>query len=240
MKYIILVSLFVAYSGQTLGNQDVVSKNTNNEVPGQHDINEHQLESINKDYIRRNEDPVSIQIYYESLCPASKAYIMYQLFPAWQMFGSRLNIQYKPFGKANWTASHHGEVVFNCQHGPAECFGNTIQACLLELVTDPNELNPLINCIMSAEFPPSSAETCLDQVGSLASIDEVYNCVVYRGMELLLDIGNETLGLEPPLTAVPWILFNGKYNADDYHESLNDLKSVLCRKYFMDAEQCAI
>ena len=43
---------------------------------------------------------LSIQIYYESLCPDSKNFITTQLYPTYEKLGKYLKIEFKPFGNA--------------------------------------------------------------------------------------------------------------------------------------------
>ncbi len=43
---------------------------------------------------------ISIQIYYESLCPDSQNFVEEQLYPAYQALGNYLQIDFKPFGNA--------------------------------------------------------------------------------------------------------------------------------------------
>ena len=78
-------------------------------------------------------------------------------------------------------------------------------------VPEPSEHIPLINCIMGAEFPPTSADLCLEMTGvTTTSPEAVLACAESEaGADLLHDLGVETLSLEPPLTGVPWLLFNG-------------------------------
>ena len=71
-------------------------------------------------------------------------------------------------------------------------------------VPESSEHIPLINCIMGAEFPPTSADLCLETTGVTTTCAESED-----GADLLHDLGVETHSLEPPLTGVPWLLFNG-------------------------------
>ena len=75
---------------------------------------------------------------------------------------------------------------------------------------EPSEYVPLINCIMGSDFPPDSADVCLEMLGiTTTSADQVGACVDSdEGSNLLHDIGVETKNLDPSLTGVPWILFN--------------------------------
>ena len=46
-------------------------------------------------------DKLSIQVYYESLCPDSKNFITTQLYPTYQKLGKYLKVDFKPFGNAD-------------------------------------------------------------------------------------------------------------------------------------------
>ena len=48
---------------------------------------------------------MNIEIYYESLCPDSQAFITQQLHHVWKEYGEYLNPIFKPFGKA--TVNNH-------------------------------------------------------------------------------------------------------------------------------------
>ena len=89
-----------------------------------------------------------------------------------------------------------------------------MQACVLDQVLDPLEYVPLINCIMGADFPPDSADVCLETLQiTTTSAERVRDCVDSSdGPNLLHDIGVETKNLNPALTGVPWILFNDVRN----------------------------
>ena len=64
---------------------------------------------------------------------------------------------------------------------------------------------------MGSEFPPTSANFCLETTGvTTTSPEAVMACAeTEAGANLLHDLGVETYGLEPPLTGVPWLLFDG-------------------------------
>merc|ERR1712154_383697 len=102
-------------------------------------------------------DPtVKLSVHYESLCGDSIRFVTKQLYPAWKHFGEDiLKVDLNPFGKAN----------VSLQHGPDECRGNKVQACILDKVSDPAEYVPLITCLMDSEFPPDAAGECIASLG---------------------------------------------------------------------------
>ena len=77
------------------------------------------------------------------------------------------------------------------------------------------------------------------------------------GSQLLHAVGQETLGLEPPLTMVPWLLFNEatsnqcsdgvscdimfimqEFDMENYIDGMNDLPGLLCGKFLADSPNC--
>jgi hypothetical protein len=73
---------------------------------------------------------VKVGVYYESLCPYSRSYVMNQLIPTWHKLSSIMTLNMNIFGNCyvkilNKTVEPP-EVEFECQHGLQECIGNTI------------------------------------------------------------------------------------------------------------------
>merc|ERR1719384_1128776 len=109
---------------------------------------------------------VKMSVYYESLCPDSIRFVTQQLYPNWLHFGPEiLTVDLNPFGKANFSVSGSG-WDFTCQHGPDECRGNKVQACVLDQVPEAKEYVPLIHCIMASASPPDAAAKCLPGLGT--------------------------------------------------------------------------
>jgi len=194
--------------------------------------------------IKGNDTNVKITVYYEAMCPDSIRFVAKQLGPTFKTLGQYMDIVLKPFGKANFTAhinhGHRGGWDFTCQHGDAECVGNMMQACILNQVSDPEEYVPLISCIMAADFPLTAAEKCLHKLGiTTTKPDTVKKCATSaEGQNLHHEIGVETHALQPPLTYVPWIIFNDKFIESDFEDAQKDLKGLLCKKYLSGNQKC--
>lgn len=97
--------------------------------------------------------PVSITLYYETLCPDCRIFISEQLFPTWLMLKDIMSVTLVPYGNAQVRPSafscsqmsleeqskHENSLStflqevqsptssFICQHGEPECKGNMIQ-----------------------------------------------------------------------------------------------------------------
>ncbi|XP_042300404.1 gamma-interferon-inducible lysosomal thiol reductase [Sceloporus undulatus] len=93
--------------------------------------------------------PVSISLYYESLCSGCRGFMVMQLFPTWLMLRSIMNVTLVPYGNAQETRGPSG-WQFECQHGQDECLGNMIETCLMDHFRDMDYSFPLIFCMESS------------------------------------------------------------------------------------------
>uniref|UniRef100_A0A2P2IWE6 Gamma-interferon-inducible lysosomal thiol reductase-like n=1 Tax=Rhizophora mucronata TaxID=61149 RepID=A0A2P2IWE6_RHIMU len=81
--------------------------------------------------VRRGSDKVRLDLYYESLCPYSAGFIVNYLAELFEDDGDLLSIvdlHLYPWGNA----MIRGNDTFVCQHGPAECLLNTVEACAID------------------------------------------------------------------------------------------------------------
>lgn len=177
---------------------------------------------------------VNVSVYYETLCWQSVRLIQRQLYPVWLDFTENLNISFVPYGKAVYNRNEKGLYSFECQHGPQECLGNRIQACALrELKGDEIKTMNYIKCFMSYDnFYSYNTTTCFEDIvgiknnRSKTNFDECVNSM--KGDELLAYYGDITYSVNPSITSVPALTFNGTFDFHLQDLSERDFRSVVC------------
>ncbi len=74
--------------------------------------------------------PVALALYYESLCPDTRNFVIKQLAPTLEKLrpSGIVDLKLYAFGNANYTVNGKAKsATFSCQHGVEECRGNTLQ-----------------------------------------------------------------------------------------------------------------
>eukprot|EP00091_Calanus_sinicus_P002605 TRINITY_DN12688_c0_g1_i1.p1 TRINITY_DN12688_c0_g1~~TRINITY_DN12688_c0_g1_i1.p1 ORF type:complete len:138 (+),score=39.32 TRINITY_DN12688_c0_g1_i1:472-885(+) len=129
---------------------------------------------------------------------------------------------------------------YTCQHGPEECVGNKIQACVLDQVPEPSEYVPMINCLVESRGAENATADCLADLDiSTTTAEEVNECANSdEGSNLLHEYGVETKNLDPKLYSVPWVLFNDVFDNDSWQAGLDDLREVLCGNFLAGSSKC--
>eukprot|EP00413_Alexandrium_margalefii_P021580 CAMPEP_0204563596 /NCGR_PEP_ID=MMETSP0661-20131031/34400_1 /ASSEMBLY_ACC=CAM_ASM_000606 /TAXON_ID=109239 /ORGANISM="Alexandrium margalefi, Strain AMGDE01CS-322" /LENGTH=266 /DNA_ID=CAMNT_0051571165 /DNA_START=161 /DNA_END=961 /DNA_ORIENTATION=- len=171
---------------------------------------------------------VSMEIYYESLCPQSLRLLNGTLREVWAKkdMQSRVSFKFIPFGNAQempasqisdgykyWHPNARFPLVL-CQHGETECLGNRIHACAMDILKTPDKYVPFLIC-MASYGPRVSVELssfeCANAQG--VSMKEIKSCATSdRGHKL--HVANGALSTKPSLkrSYVPWVLINGKHD----------------------------
>ncbi|CAA3000961.1 gamma-interferon-inducible lysosomal thiol reductase-like [Olea europaea subsp. europaea] len=170
-------------------------------------------------------EKVTLEIYYESLCPYCSNLIvnyLYKLFDTGIIAITQLKLI--PYGNAKIRAN--GTIT--CQHGQYECLLNTVEACAIDVWPDLSEHFPFIYCIESLVYQGNYTqwETCFEKLG--LDPNPVANCYSSgRGKELELGYAAETNNLKPPHRYVPWVVVDGQPLYDDYRNFI----SYICKAY---------
>lgn len=101
---------------------------------------------------------IPTNFYYEALCPDSINFFTNQFAPAYAALADDLDIKFVPFGKAQKNIENDG---FICQHGPAECYLNKVQSCVLDKLTTQADKAAFVICAMSPDFVYPGAEVII-------------------------------------------------------------------------------
>jgi len=178
--------------------------------------------------------PVTVDLYYESLCPGCRYFVETQLYPTYyklKMAGI-MQIRMFPYGNAKQSKKDDGTWKFDCQHGHRECVGNILEACIIShLNNDFTAYLPVLACMEGGDDPVTSAKGC---VSALSKLD--YNVVrkCAKGSEgnaLMHQMGVATESLAPPHNYVPWVVVNGVHNNTVQNQALTDLTGLICQSY---------
>jgi len=148
---------------------------------------------------------VTVDVYYECLCPDSRYFVTHQLFPAWQSAGDVMKVNFWPYGKATTEKTKHG-YKFTCQHGESECKGDMIHACAAHLISTADLRMEYIKCMLTGhEYDPEKAgEKCAEEIG--VDWSSVNACASSReGQELHAEAGEKTQALDPKVSFIPTI-----------------------------------
>lgn len=172
----------------------------------------------------RGDDKVTLDVYFEALCPDSKAFITNQLGPQYESLSSFVTLRLIPFGKASFEETPNGGYIFTCQHGESECVGNKWHSCAAHLSNDISQALSFTTCLMAE---PTAHSKCAEDASlDYTLLDSCQNSG--QGVELLHANGVETLALKPRASFIPWLIFNKVWSSEYQNAGLDDLKAVVC------------
>lgn len=170
--------------------------------------------------------PVNVSLYYESLCPGCRQFLVTQLMPTFIMLQDIMNIELVPYGNAQ----EKPDQTFVCQHGEDECLGNMIETCLLH--TFGLDAAPIIFCMESAVDVLKAAQPCLGIYRPELTWDKLMECVKGdQGKKLMHENAVKTNALKPPHEYVPWITINGEHTEELQNKAMSSLFSLVCSLY---------
>lgn len=172
---------------------------------------------------------VNVTLYFEVLCGGCRQWILNTGYPVFEkLLGTGvLSLELVPYGNAHVMI----DGTVQCQHGPAECYGNTIESCAIHCLKDAKVWFPFVRCMESMHvFTDAAAEGCANTL----KIDykPIRECVNGpEGKALIQKNKARTDALVPRHNYVPWLTMNGVHN-DDVQDGLtfNMLKYV-CDAY---------
>ncbi|NXU46204.1 GILT reductase, partial [Drymodes brunneopygia] len=177
--------------------------------------------------------PVELSLYYESLCPACREFLVIKLFSTWLLLPEgMLNITLVPYGNAQ-ERNVSGKLDFRCQHGPEECLGNMMEACLMHEAKNFSTYFPVIFCLESGSSVTKNLEAqCLQIYAPEVDSGRIAACVQGdTGVALMHHNAQLTEALDPPHQYVPWITVNGKHTNELQAQAEASLLGLVCHLY---------
>lgn len=173
--------------------------------------------------------PVSVTLYYESMCPDCRVFIANQLFPTWAMLQDIMAVTLVPYGNAEERPSANSPFI--CQHGEPECKGNMIEACISNL-TGHSAAFHIIYCMESSADVLGAAQPCLQLYAPSVSWSTVDSCVKGDlGKQLMHQNAVMTRALNPAHSYVPWVTINGEYTKENEDKAMSSLFQLVCQLY---------
>ncbi|OWR42818.1 Gamma-interferon inducible lysosomal thiol reductase [Danaus plexippus plexippus] len=166
-----------------------------------------------------------LSVYYESNCPDSKAFILNQLQPAFQLLHDHMTIKFVPFGKAK--SINFGDGGFQCQHGPSECLGNIVQDCSLHYMNEQPDKDKLtyVACEIKTRSASQGRFDCVEKANLPTNlIDEC----IFHGKGTSLQLESEYLTSLVNHKFIPTVTINGVYDQQFQDDAQVDLIGTLC------------
>ncbi|RNA26222.1 Gamma-interferon-inducible lysosomal thiol reductase [Brachionus plicatilis] len=181
-------------------------------------------------YSNRNLDKILfIDVFYETRCPDSADFLR-QIGNLKSKIFKNVYITLVSFGKASYTWDDDSKKWnFHCQHGPQECYGNTIHNCLIDQKPKFEDHFPFLACTM--ENLMESFETAALYCAKKHSIDYegLKKCANdVKGNRLLHEAGEKTNKLDPKLNYIPWINVNGVHTNEIQQLAERNLTYFIC------------
>ncbi|XP_002400600.3 gamma-interferon-inducible lysosomal thiol reductase [Ixodes scapularis] len=175
---------------------------------------------------------VNVTLFYESMCPYSKAFITTQLYPTYTKLQEYLSVTVVPFGNGNINErtlrSKKTYYSVTCQHGQNECKGNTIQACAVKYCQTTEAWLSLIACMSVFYDPYNQGKKCADKLNLTLEWSLVTECVTKEGEQILLEMGRRTQKQIPHVTHVPYVVIGSAYDRLSETQAVKNLFQLAC------------
>jgi len=164
---------------------------------------------------------IRLGVFYESRCPDSKRFFVQQLAPAMRELGSILKPELVAFGHARVL----GPNKMVCQHGPKECEGNRLMACVQSRATSELAMVETLVCLFEGA---SKTDDCISKHLPGVSPDDINKCKT-SDESFQMMVKNEKL--TGKLGYVPHITVDGQTSEEIQTGAEWNLKQFLCNYY---------
>lgn len=168
-----------------------------------------------------NTKPAQIGVYFESRCPDSARFFLNQLLPTYRKLGDTMQPILIPFGHARTL----GQNKMLCQHGPRECDGNRLMACILARNATDSAVIETIGCIFNNN---QTNKQCVEANLPGVSYDDLDRCKTSDESYQLMVKYEEMTGR---LDYVPHLTYNNQSSEEIQSECEHNLKEYVCKNY---------
>uniref|UniRef100_A0A3B3ZWI8 Gamma-interferon-inducible lysosomal thiol reductase n=1 Tax=Periophthalmus magnuspinnatus TaxID=409849 RepID=A0A3B3ZWI8_9GOBI len=169
-----------------------------------------------------NAAPVSVSVFYQSLCPAWRHFLSQQLFPTWTMLRDILSVHLVPY-----SASKVRDAATTSAAPPTDAARK--RHCHFSHRLSQNYI---ISCMESSADVVSAARACLHLYAPALSWASVQSCVNgSRGPLLVNRSGAAARALSPAPSHLPWVTFNGVYTDEQQDRAMSSLFTLVCQLY---------
>ncbi|XP_022257808.1 gamma-interferon-inducible lysosomal thiol reductase-like isoform X2 [Limulus polyphemus] len=149
-----------------------------------------------------------VSIYYSTLCTDSITFFSKQLWPTYTKIGSIMDVELVPFGKTKQKLPFDGTNSFECQFGPADCYGNIVQSCAVSLLNNSDLSVKFVACYFNDPYSPNRVLQCSQRFG--INYNSIHQCATSKtGFQYFHQMGEKTRRLSPSLYFIPWVVING-------------------------------
>lgn len=164
---------------------------------------------------------VEVGVYFESLCPDSRRFFVDQLVPTYRKLGNIIQPKLIPFGHARTL----GQNKMICQHGPRECEGNRLMACILARNASDSAVIETFGCMFTRT---QTYRGCVEANLPGVSFDELEKC---KNSDESYQIMVKYEELTGRLDYVPHLTFNNQSSEEIQNECENNLRNYVCKNY---------
>ncbi|XP_063616800.1 gamma-interferon-inducible-lysosomal thiol reductase-like [Cydia splendana] len=182
-------------------------------------------------------EKVDLRVYYCSFCGGCVYFHTKQLEPTLKKIGSYIDLKNYPYGLTS-RYKKHGKIYFDCAHGPAECHGNKLHACAIDILKNTTQSEFYNSCMMNSTWGgEGSSDKDAINCGRLMKIDSkpIIKCANSERSDALMEYyGIETDKVSNPRDRyMPFILLNGK----EFNIAKNLMK-IICQTLAKPPPEC--
>ena len=160
------------------------------------------------------DDRLKVTLLYEFLCGGCQQAITTSIGPALPKgLLQMVDLKMVPFGNASEKQNGSG-WTFECQHGADECYGNTLENCILAKIDDDlKKFSAIVRMEVHAHKGLTPDQALENAAGELNFDHEMIKTCAKsdEGMNLLHQAALNT----PTHKYVPWVLLDGQHASDD-------------------------